>query len=461
MGHILKILTVISSTLVNADLPRFTTVWTRGSDKNYTYINYDEVDTVIAWGNPEPELVEYVHSKNTKVQWMEGDPGISQFTNETFMLERVDYYVNKVLERDFDGINFDFEGSTYTQESKDNWVKFLTVLNQEFKKLTPPKYVTIDIPWTPSELWCLGGRCYPVKDLADAVDYMIIMGYDAEEDWWGGNVFKHTTDPYYRIHQGLREYIDCLEIPPYKLTLGLPWYSFNAKCNKNQPEKGTHHPDREYQCLRKRFSKEDEKLEYMNMLPKFLDFENRVDTWGNSMAENAANNYFYSKVEDSFFFHWKDPESSKLRPDIYEYWMDAVPGNYTPYERRLQLAVDSGVSGLGLWRTDALDHEAESDAEQEYNAQMWKLYSEYSAKMKPSYTSNFNQDDEYLIGLCRKYRDRPVPVWDEPPTELPTTTDQTKTTVTTKEVPYTETAATTSSSRVIAISSLVGLALVN
>merc|ERR1712050_574044 len=70
-------------------LDRFTTVWTRGRDLNYTYIDYEGVDCVIAWGSTTDELIEYVHSKNTQIQHMTGDPGIEQFTNETFRKQRV------------------------------------------------------------------------------------------------------------------------------------------------------------------------------------------------------------------------------------------------------------------------------------------------------------------------------------------------------------------------------------
>merc|ERR1711997_445130 len=127
-------------------LDRFTTVWTRGRDLNYTYIDYEGVDCVIAWGSITDELVEYVHSKNTQVQHMTGDPGIDQFTNEAFRKERVNDYVTEVVTRNYDGINFDFEGSTYTQEMKDNWVLFLKELSIEFAALNPARKITLAIP---------------------------------------------------------------------------------------------------------------------------------------------------------------------------------------------------------------------------------------------------------------------------------------------------------------------------
>ena len=57
-----------------------------------------------------------------------------------------------------------------------------------------------------------------------------------------------------------------------------------------------------------------------------MDFENRVDSQGNDLSENADKNYYYSSVEDSFYFHTKKPDTRPL--EITEHWVDAVPGNY-------------------------------------------------------------------------------------------------------------------------------------
>merc|ERR1719219_131394 len=237
--------------------------------------------------------------------------------------------------------------------------------------------------------------------MTEVLDYAIIMGYDAEEDWWGANTWGHATDPYYRLKQGLREYIDCLNIAPEKFTLALPWYSWKIKCEDAQPARERKPKGREDQCQTARFSTRSHSR-YSAQIEYLLDYENRVDSFGNSMTEEAKNGeVFYSDVEGSFYFHWKDPAEQT----IWELWMNAIPGNFTLLEKRYQLVVDSGVAGLGLWTSSRLNYASENPIIQEYNAEMWRLYTKYSAMIEPKETNQFD-DDYWLVSLCRKFRDR-------------------------------------------------------
>ena len=387
---------------------RFTAVWTRGRDLNYTYIDYEAVDCLLAWGEVKDDLIKYAHDRNTEVQPMTGDPGISKFTNRTFMYETIQTFVEEVKNRNYDGWNFDFEGDTYTPQMKENWVAFLNGLKNEFQKFSPPKKITVAIPFSPMEIYCLDGRCYPYTKMVNIIDYFVIMGYDAEEDWWSLNHYGHSTDPFYRLYKGLREYIDCLELPPYKFILALPWYNWKIKCLKNQePTDGNRPKDRKYQCSKRSLNEYDDKLNYKTTVRAFQDVKNRVDAQGNDISKDAPNNYYWSEVEDSFYFHVKDPNHPR---DIYEYWINAVPGNFTPWVRKLQLAVDSGMSGLGLWATHHLDYENyQSQEEKEFNDEMWKTFREYSSKLKPLVDSPF-KNDEYMESWCRRYWDRYVSV---------------------------------------------------
>jgi len=308
-----------------------------------------------------------------------------------------------VINNNFDGINFDFEGETFGNEAKDKWVIFLSELNTELKQLDPPKGLTVAIPFTPIEIFCLDGRCYPFKRIAEVVDFMVIMGYDAEEDWWGANHYGHATDPYYRIYQGIRQFIDCLEIPPYKITLAVPWYSWTIECLTRQDPPEMKSKDRQFQCSRRSFQSGDSHTDWKTQLGYFFDYENRVDYQGNDMSENAENNYLYSDVEDSFYFHTKVPGSRPVQ--ILEHWMTAVPGNYTPYENRLKLAVDAGLSGLGLWSVKKLNYEnPRNDLENEFNMKMWELFGKYSWMIRGLDENPF-AEESYINNMCRPLLD--------------------------------------------------------
>lgn len=323
----------------------------------------------MAWGKIEPEVQEFVQSQpNTDFVPMTGDPGIPSFSNQTLMELKVMEQADWVDRENYDGINFDLESHFYTEEENDNWVLYLKKLREEFNNRGwQNKKITIASPWSPAAIKCLDGRCYHAKDLSEVVDYMIIMMYDAEEDWWNGNHYGHSTDPYYRAYQGLREYIDCLDIPPHKFIYGVPWYSHEVKCKIEDdgltPE--TREPDRKYQCSREEFydfnGDYDEQVSFGTAYEKFLDYKHRRDSMGNDLSEGAENvdSLFYSDVEEAYFFHYeKTGEEDPNFNGLWEYWTNAIPGNYTALEMRYQLAVDAGVSGLGLWHVRKLPYSA-------------------------------------------------------------------------------------------------------
>ena len=104
---------------------------------------------------------------------------------------------------------------------------------------------------------------------------------------------------------------------------------------------------------------------------------------------------------DSFYFHTKQGR------DVLEHWMTAVPGNYTPYENRLKLVVDAGLSGLGLWSVKKIDYASENELEVEFNQNMWGLFKKYGKMIKPKAENPF-VEEEYINNMCREFWDRYV-----------------------------------------------------
>lgn len=261
---------------------------------------------------------------------------------------------------------------------------------------------TFDIAWSPAATNCLDGRCYPVKKIAQVIDYLIIMGYDAEEDWWGGNSWGHSTDAFYRIKQGLREYVDCLRLPPNKMVLAFPWYGWSSQCDNKQPTQEQKPRDRQYQCQLQMF-RNREHIHFGPALQKYFDYENRVDSQGQSLSQNYT--AFYNDVENSYNFFWKDP-NDPLGRKIYEIFIDAIPENYSQLHYRYQeLVANSGVAGIGLFNSDHLDYASGDARVQEFNQQVWSIFNEYGGKISPAEKSIF-PDDYWMKQVCRKFRDR-------------------------------------------------------
>ena len=63
-----------------------------------------------------------------------------------------------------------------------------------------------------------------------------------------------------------------------------------------------------------------------------------------------------------------------------------------------------------LWRTQHwLDYtDYQTDEEKIYNDKMWEIYEEYSARINPKSSSQFEAGVEYIDNLCRMYWDRYV-----------------------------------------------------
>ena len=59
----------------------------------------------------------YVHSKDTEVQYMTSisESDLHQLNETEFRQEKVQGIVEEVFSRNFDGVNFDYEGPTYSR----------------------------------------------------------------------------------------------------------------------------------------------------------------------------------------------------------------------------------------------------------------------------------------------------------------------------------------------------------
>ena len=398
---------------------RFNSVYLNTDFVDYKNFNYKHLDAVIGWGDIDQDFVEYVNSKETEVHRAVGLEGfdVTELVNENVTDIIVEKYVNFMEKYNLGGINLDFEGSTHKPETKIAYVNFLKKAKKAINAIETKYYpyhglFTHAVPWSPAAVDCLDGRCYPVLEMAqdDVLDYMIIMGYDAEEDWWGANTWGHSTGAYYRIKQGLKEYIECLNVEPRKLTLALPWYNWAWECDApaDQPDQSKRPKGRSNQCQHARFNDNNHHIDFKDSLDYFYDYENRVDSVGNSMAEEAKNgHYYFSSVENSYFFHWKDPEGES-GPDsgsIWEIWLDALPGNLTAAEDKYKLMADNGLAGLGLWTATNLPYDSKNSDLQKYNQEMWDLYDDYNSKVDVKNESQFDYD-YWNVALCRKYHDR-------------------------------------------------------
>jgi di-N-acetylchitobiase len=71
-------------------------------------------------------------------------------------------------------------------------------------------------------------RCYDYRGLADATDFVVVMGYDLQSQI-KGSCIAGANAGLPSVMKGVQEYLE-LGISPSKLVLGVPWYGRDYTC---------------------------------------------------------------------------------------------------------------------------------------------------------------------------------------------------------------------------------------
>ena len=179
--------------------------------------NAGEVGNPANW--PWTDLINSAHSKGVKIVMtavcFESADIHTILTNSTIKNVFFENVKNKINTYMLDGVNIDFEGVSYDDRG--------SVMNNFMQDITD--YLHIEIPGTevsfagPAVNW--GGWNFP--GLADACDYIFIMGYDFYGSW------SSTSGPCAPLTGGSYNITNTLEnqyagVNPDKLILGVPYY---------------------------------------------------------------------------------------------------------------------------------------------------------------------------------------------------------------------------------------------
>lgn len=167
----------------------------------------------------DKRTVDWAHSKGRQVWGLFSNSFDKDLTKEFLASSELRIKVIKQLLSyvdlyELDGINLDFE-NMYLQD-KEAFVAFV----RELAPLLHEKgrVLTIDVTFhSLSETWSL---CYDRKQLAEAADYLIVMGYD---EYGGGSPVAGSVSSLPWVEKGLQKML--LEVPPDKLILGIPFYT--------------------------------------------------------------------------------------------------------------------------------------------------------------------------------------------------------------------------------------------
>lgn len=169
----------------------------------------------------DPEYVQWAHGQKMEVWGLLSnsfDPDITTSVLATF--DRRSRVISQMLQYaekyKLDGINIDFE-NVYTKD-KENLVQFM----REMKPLAQDKGLIISIDVTPksgSEMW---SAFLDRRELAPAVDYIIVMSYD---EHWASSPKAGSVSSLPWSEGAMKRIIEEDDVPSSKLILGVPLYT--------------------------------------------------------------------------------------------------------------------------------------------------------------------------------------------------------------------------------------------
>ena len=139
----------------------------------------------------------------------------------------INYMIDIAVEKDFDGINIDFE-NVYLDD-KDALTHFVAEFAYQMRKnnLTSSMDVTV---MDGSDNW---SKCFDREQLIKYLDYLIVMAYD---QYWASSPYSGPVAAHDWVDENIEKMIKV--VPPEKLILGMPlymriWYETPSKEKAN------------------------------------------------------------------------------------------------------------------------------------------------------------------------------------------------------------------------------------
>jgi chitinase len=176
----------------------------------------------------EPELIEKAHAAGVKVVLLLGGDFTGLETTAGGLSALVENLASFIARHHYDGVDIDWE---YPSSDLDETTFFnlMSALREAFP--SPPYVLSADVPpW--------GGTGYDFAQVTPLVNYINIMTYDCAGPWTDDGqlnspIFPDPTNPEpYECEPGgsVKEAIDIyvqqLNVPPFKLNIGTPFYGY-------------------------------------------------------------------------------------------------------------------------------------------------------------------------------------------------------------------------------------------
>lgn len=255
---------------------------------------------------PWTNLINTAHSNGVKIIMV-----VSNFdkedirkiiTDETVKQTFITNVLIKFNAYKFDGLNVDFEG-LYSSDQGSRIVNFMREVTDSVHAHYPDAEISFAAPainW--SGTWDLQG-------LADACDYLFIMGYDFFGSWSDNSgptapLTGGSINISYTINS---QYASIVANNPEKLILGVPYFGSYYKTETSSPGSNV--------------------IEYVRS-PRFRDAQAQANVYGR----------LWSSTYQVPWFRWNDGEWNQI-------WYD----DYASLGLKYDLASSKNLKGVGMW----------------------------------------------------------------------------------------------------------------
>ena len=283
-----------------------------GNYSGYQTWNWTALTHLGFWTKPPPAVSVLAKANNVRLYVDSHLIDQKQWTNATARQEFAAVTYDRVKQHDFDGVFFDYEGNTLSKDEKKAFVQLAQEVSAALKPINGSLFV------------CVAGRPdyefrdYPYAALANASEFLFVMGYDMH--FWDDYtcVTKGVCSPaeasIKEVKLGLSEYLKVVDSS--KLVLGLPWY-------------GQHYMDIVVPINMGQVSYKD----ILNIMDqKHLVSKVYLDTDSQSWVLKCTSNCFPGHKGGNTI--WFD-DATTLKP-------------------KFQLAKDNQLLGVGMWSMDKL-----------------------------------------------------------------------------------------------------------
>lgn len=169
----------------------------------------------------DPDYVAWAHARKMEVWGLFSNSfnpdittgALASFETRSRMISQLLQYAAQYK---LDGINIDFE-NVHTKD-KDNLVQFV----RELKPLADDRGLIISIDVTPKSSTPMWSAFLDRRELAQAVDYMIVMSYD---EHWAASPKAGSVSSLPWAERTILRIMEEDEVSPSKLILGVPLYA--------------------------------------------------------------------------------------------------------------------------------------------------------------------------------------------------------------------------------------------